>query len=59
MLCLDKICEQKDFFKDLIEHKEPFASACKKPYLKIQCKDETLSQILFQKIEKALQILQK
>ncbi|KAH9792678.1 hypothetical protein KPL71_004227 [Citrus sinensis] len=40
MLCLDKICEQKDFFKDLIEHKEPFASACKKPYLKIQCKDD-------------------
>ena len=27
MLCLDKIREQKDFFKDLIEHKEPFASA--------------------------------
>ena len=40
MLCLDKICEQKDTFKDLIEHKKPFASACKKPYLKIQCKDE-------------------
>ena len=40
MLCLDKICEQNDFFKDLIEHKEPFASACKKPYLKIQCKDD-------------------
>ena len=40
MLCLDKICEQKDFFKDLIEHKEPFASACKKPYLRIQCKDD-------------------
>ncbi|KAH9680156.1 hypothetical protein KPL71_026444 [Citrus sinensis] len=40
MLCLDKICEQKYFFKDLIEHKEPFASACKKPYLKIQCKDD-------------------
>ena len=40
MLCLDKICEQKDFFKDLIEHKEPFAFAYKKPYLKIQCKDD-------------------
>ncbi|KAH9686193.1 hypothetical protein KPL70_014278 [Citrus sinensis] len=40
LLCLDKICEQKDFFKDLMEHKEPFASACKKPYLKIQCKDD-------------------
>ncbi|KAH9680182.1 hypothetical protein KPL71_026457 [Citrus sinensis] len=40
MLCLDKICEQNDFFKDLIEHKEPFASTCKKPYLKIQCKDD-------------------
>ncbi|KAH9698093.1 hypothetical protein KPL71_023880 [Citrus sinensis] len=34
MFCLDKICEQNDFFKDLIEHKEPFASA------KIQCKDD-------------------
>ena len=40
MLCLDKICEQKDFFKDLIENRQPFASACKKPYLKIQCKDD-------------------
>ena len=40
ILCLDKICEQKDFYKDLIEHKEPFASTCKKPYLKIQCKDD-------------------
>ena len=40
MLCLDKICEQKDFFKDLVEHKEPFASAHKKPYLKIQCKND-------------------
>ena len=40
MLCLNKICEQKDFFKDLIEHKEPFASACKNSYLKIQCKDD-------------------
>ena len=39
MLCLDRLCEQKDFFKDLIENKQPFASACKKPYLKIQCKD--------------------
>ncbi|KAH9686095.1 hypothetical protein KPL70_014223 [Citrus sinensis] len=40
MLCLDKICEQKDFFKDLIENRQPFASVCKKPYLKIQCKDD-------------------
>ena len=40
MLCLDRLCEQKDFFKDLIENKQPFASACKKPYLKIQCKDD-------------------
>ncbi|KAH9792620.1 hypothetical protein KPL71_004198 [Citrus sinensis] len=62
MLCLDKICEQKDFFKDLIEHKEPFASAYKKPYLKIQYKDDkkcTCPQILFQKTKEALQILQK
>ena len=35
MLCLDRLCEQKDFFKDLIENKQPFASACKKPYFKI------------------------
>ena len=40
ILCLDKLCEQKDFFKDLIENKQPFASACKKPYLKIKCKDD-------------------
>ena len=40
MLCLDRLGEQKDFFKDLIENKQPFASACKKPYLKIQCKDD-------------------
>ena len=40
MLCLDRLCEQKDFFKDLIENRQPFASACKKPYLKIQCKDD-------------------
>ena len=40
MLCLDRLCEQKDFFKDLIENRQPFASACKKQYLKIQCKDD-------------------
>ena len=40
MLCLDRLCEHKDFFKDLIENRQPFASACKKPYLKIQCKDD-------------------
>ncbi|KAH9686151.1 hypothetical protein KPL70_014258 [Citrus sinensis] len=40
MLSLDKICEQKEFFKDLIEDKKPFSEACKKPYLKIECKDE-------------------
>ncbi|KAH9744206.1 hypothetical protein KPL70_003592 [Citrus sinensis] len=40
MLCLDRLCEQKDFFKDLIENEQPFALACKKPYLKIQCKDD-------------------
>ena len=40
MLCLDRLCEQKDFFKDLIENRQPFAIACKKPYLKIQCKDD-------------------
>ena len=40
MLCLHRLCKQKDFFKDLIENKQPFASACKKPYLKIQCKDD-------------------
>ncbi|KAH9734775.1 hypothetical protein KPL71_017498 [Citrus sinensis] len=36
MLSLDKICEQKEFFKDLMEDKKPFSEACKKPYLKIE-----------------------
>ncbi|KAH9649247.1 hypothetical protein KPL70_025910 [Citrus sinensis] len=40
MLSLDKICEQKEFFKDLMQDKKPFSEACKKPYLKIECKDE-------------------
>ncbi|KAH9744215.1 hypothetical protein KPL70_003597 [Citrus sinensis] len=40
MLSLDKICEQDEFFKDLMEDKKPFSEACKKPYLKIECKDE-------------------
>ncbi|KAH9698058.1 hypothetical protein KPL71_023861 [Citrus sinensis] len=31
--CLDKLCEQKQFFKELLKDKEPFWSACKKPYL--------------------------
>ena len=40
MPSLDKICEQNEFFKNLIEDKKPFSEACKKPYLKIECKDE-------------------
>ncbi|KAH9686083.1 hypothetical protein KPL70_014216 [Citrus sinensis] len=36
--CLDKLCEQKQFFKELFKDKEPFRSACKKPYLQIKCK---------------------
>ncbi|KAH9734956.1 hypothetical protein KPL71_017574 [Citrus sinensis] len=36
--CLDKLCEQKRFFKELLKDKEPFRSACKKPYLQIKCK---------------------
>ncbi|KAH9716813.1 hypothetical protein KPL71_021589 [Citrus sinensis] len=40
MLCLDKICEHKEFFKDLMADKKPFSEACKKPYLQIECKDE-------------------
>ncbi|KAH9698103.1 hypothetical protein KPL71_023883 [Citrus sinensis] len=35
--CLDKLCEQKQFFKELLTDKEPFRSACKKPYLQIKC----------------------
>ncbi|KAH9769835.1 hypothetical protein KPL71_012160 [Citrus sinensis] len=35
--CLDKFCEQKQFFKELLKDKEPFRSACKKPYLQIKC----------------------
>ena len=30
MLSLDKICEQKAFFKDLMEDKKPFSEAWKK-----------------------------
>ena len=37
--CLDKLCEQKKFFQEFIKDKEPFRSACKKPYLAIKCKD--------------------
>ncbi|KAH9716966.1 hypothetical protein KPL71_021652 [Citrus sinensis] len=36
--CLDKLCEQKQFFKELLKDKEPFRSACKRPYLQIKCK---------------------
>ncbi|KAH9698054.1 hypothetical protein KPL71_023860 [Citrus sinensis] len=36
--CLDKLCEHKQFFKELLKDKEPFRSACKKPYLQIKCK---------------------
>ncbi|KAH9724577.1 hypothetical protein KPL70_007535 [Citrus sinensis] len=35
--CLDKLCEQKQFFKELLKDKKPFRSACKKPYLHIKC----------------------
>ncbi|KAH9744221.1 hypothetical protein KPL70_003601 [Citrus sinensis] len=34
---LDKLCKQKQFFKELLKDKEPFRSACKKPYLQIKC----------------------
>ncbi|KAK9232920.1 hypothetical protein WN943_023168 [Citrus x changshan-huyou] len=37
--CLDKLCEQKKFFQELIKDKEPLRSTCKKPYLAIKCKD--------------------
>ena len=40
MLCLDKICEQKEFFKDLMADTKSFSKACKKPYLKMECKDD-------------------
>ncbi|KAH9686199.1 hypothetical protein KPL70_014281 [Citrus sinensis] len=40
MLCLDKMCEQKEFFKDLMEDKKSFSEAYKKPYLRIECKDD-------------------
>ncbi|KAH9716969.1 hypothetical protein KPL71_021653 [Citrus sinensis] len=51
MLSLDKICEQKEFFKDLMEDKKPFSEACKKPYLKIECKDEKKSVRLIQHLQ--------
>ncbi|KAH9698105.1 hypothetical protein KPL71_023884 [Citrus sinensis] len=38
--CLAKLCEQKQFFKELLKDKEPFWSACKKPYLQIKCKQK-------------------
>ncbi|KAH9780724.1 hypothetical protein KPL71_008190 [Citrus sinensis] len=38
--CLDKLCEQKQFFKELLKDKESFRSACKKPYLQIKCKQK-------------------
>ena len=38
--CLEKLCEQKKFFKELVKDKEPFRSACKKPYFQIKCKDK-------------------
>ncbi|KAH9744172.1 hypothetical protein KPL70_003573 [Citrus sinensis] len=43
--CLDKLCEQKQFFKELLKDKEPFRSACKKPYLQIKYSDQ--SQVIF------------
>ncbi|KAH9780700.1 hypothetical protein KPL71_008176 [Citrus sinensis] len=44
--CLDKLCEQKQFFKELLKDKEPFRSACKKPYLQIKCqKKKAFSKI--------------
>lgn len=36
--CFDKLCEQKQFFKELLKDKEPFRSACKKPYVQIKCR---------------------
>ena len=36
--CLEKLCEQKQFFKELLKDKKPFQSACKKPYLQVKCK---------------------
>ena len=38
--CLEKLCEQKQFFKELVKDKEPFRSACKKQYFQIKCKDK-------------------
>ena len=38
--CLDKLCEQKQFFKELLKDKEPFRSGSKKPYLQIKCKQK-------------------
>ncbi|KAH9671264.1 hypothetical protein KPL70_017295 [Citrus sinensis] len=38
--CLEKLCEQQQFFKELVKDKEPFRSTCKKPYLQIKCKDK-------------------
>ncbi|KAH9734952.1 hypothetical protein KPL71_017573 [Citrus sinensis] len=68
--CLDKLCEQKQFFKELLKDKEPFRSAYKKPQekgLRLQFKEKTAfseiqnSRIFIQtsQIPKALPVLQK
>ncbi|KAH9649366.1 hypothetical protein KPL70_025951 [Citrus sinensis] len=47
--CLDKLCEQKQFFKELLKDKEPFRSAYKKPYLQIKCKQKKDCDCSFKK----------
>ena len=43
--CLEKLCEQKQSFKDLMKDKQPFRSAYKKPYLQIKCKEKRSSDV--------------
>ncbi|KAH9792654.1 hypothetical protein KPL71_004216 [Citrus sinensis] len=50
MLCLDKIREQKEFFKDLMADTKPFSEACKKPNLKMECKDEKNSGVRYKQM---------
>lgn len=37
---LEKLCEHKEFFTELLKNKHPFQKACKKPNLAIKCNDD-------------------
>ena len=47
--CLEKLCEQKEFFKDLMENNEPFKSSCKKPHLSTSVKVKKIALVQLRK----------